>query len=424
MFNLFSLLMYDITNCMLWIVGKNFSGLAQYLTERNIPYGTLADMRSKTKLPADSVSIPIDFTSEHSLLESFEKNRSRHEFSALLVAGYEQYVLPAAWLSRHLHLPGPSIDAAIAATNKKAMRQQFSTFAPEITPDFQKVRNSNDITSFMANHQYPVMLKPSNLMKSLYVTKNINSSELANNYRLLETNLSAISNKHRTTQQTEIIIEEFLQGSMHTVAGYTDANGNVELHPEIVDIITAEQLGKNDNYLFSRHLPSQLSEERKKTIFTVAKRAVKALGLTSTMLHIEIIYTEAGPKIVEVGARIGGYRARMYEYACGDDMYQTAIDVAYGRTPKSFKKAHMASAFIELFPDTVGTYKGIAYDEQIERLDSLRTYSKKQHPGANVGPAKDGYRAVAVIMLGTKDTSALLKDIQNIQNKARVRVSD
>lgn len=52
--------------------------------------------------------------------------------------------------------------------------------------------------------------------------------------------------------------------------------------------------------------PSQLPENTKQKVAQLAKLANRAIGIINGPSHTEIIVTNEGPKIVELGARLGG----------------------------------------------------------------------------------------------------------------------
>ena len=52
--------------------------------------------------------------------------------------------------------------------------------------------------------------------------------------------------------------------------------------------------------------PAELDEKQKADISDVVKRAIDALGLDNCAAHTELMMTKTGPKIIEIGARLGG----------------------------------------------------------------------------------------------------------------------
>ena len=61
------------------------------------------------------------------------------------------------------------------------------------------------------------------------------------------------------------------------------------------------------NYFEIGHCqPTSLKDEDRAAISELAKAAVLAVGLKNSAAHVEIIVTPNGPKMVELGARLGG----------------------------------------------------------------------------------------------------------------------
>lgn len=409
---------------MLWIVGNVFKDTRNYLEQHKIPYGVI--VQKDQPIPQSLRNIPniaqLDFSSAKNLVDTAVA--AKLDPSSILAAGYENYVLPAAILCDYYHVPGLTPHAAHLTTDKSLMRAAFARHDPSITPEFQKVAVWDDIESFMLNHKFPVMLKPTNLMKSLYITKNSSMQELADNFKQLQDYITHRNNKVYTLDPTEIIIEECMDGTMHTVAGFVDETGTAHLYNEIVNCINGQDAGFSDNYIYSRQLPSKLNQSDTHELLRVARAGVAALNLTSTMLHIEMILTASGPKIIEIGARIGGYRTRMYKYASNIDMNAAMIDIASGTIP-NFASATLgrSMAVIELFPDTEGPFSGIANEQSLKDIPSLQYFSVKSSTGKLVGRASHGYRAAAVIILGNKDLRQFTKDLDFVRQQVTVETS-
>ncbi len=407
---------------MLWIVGKIFPDFREYLESRNISYGVLWDNSLPVPATYHMPLLQLDFSEPAELFEQISR-RPDISISALIVAGYENYVLPAAHLANRLDLPAPSVEAALAATDKSVMRTQFAAYNPALTPDFIEAGSWDAVEAFMQSHTYPVMLKPASLMKSLLITKNNNLDELRRNYEYLQTQIQAIYSKFHVTQPPKIILEEFLQGSMHTVAGFVGSDGEPALISDIVDCVTAQEIGLDDNFLYSRQLPTVLSPEQQRTMLEAARQGVLALGLTSTPVHIELILTSDGPKIIEIGARIGGYRTRMYQAARGIDLYQSALDVAYDKPVDLHPQAEASCAALELFPDGQGQFAAIHGREGLSSLPSLQHFSVKPEAGTIIGRASQGYKAAAVIMLAHSNPEQIDKDLEYIRKHVTVAIS-
>jgi biotin carboxylase len=390
---------------MIFVVGRLSKDFRTYFAEHSIDYGMFVPPHSKD-LGKPNV-YEIDFSDQQSI-EHDLATVPPLDVSGLLVCGYEHFVLPAAIIAQQYHVPGMSIEAATAATDKIAMREHFKQYAPAITPDFAPVTTWDDIVEFMSHHHYPVMLKPANLMKSLYVTKNESLAELRDAYDEL---IAVLPDAYRNfgLRQPRILIEEHMVGSMHTVAGFVDNDGNATLLDGAVDCVTASQIGKHDNYLFSRDLPSQLQPQTIAAIHVATQKGVAALGLRNTPIHAELMLTAAGAQIIEIGARLGGYRPRMYEYGYGIDMYQAAIDTALGARLQLSVQQNRTCSVLELFGENEGTLHEITGAQAVAQLPSY-LYHRTAPYGKTTGRAAAGYRAPFIAILGHEDASQVAKD--------------
>jgi len=106
--------------------------------------------------------------------------------------------------------------------------------------------------------------------------------------------------------------------------------------------------------------PSQLSLIEQEKVTELTKKALKALKLNNSPSHTEIIITKNGPKIVEIGARLGGdnITTHLVPLSTGIDMVKSVIELALGIPPKIEKKYQMGSA-IRYFTFNPGKIKSI-----------------------------------------------------------------
>ncbi|HSH17846.1 MAG TPA: ATP-grasp domain-containing protein [Candidatus Saccharimonadales bacterium] len=406
---------------MLWIVGKTFSEFRQYLETRGTTYGIFWDQTLELPQEVTAPVVRLNFSQAETITVQLQEYPEL-DVSAIIVAGYENYVLPAAYIAAFYGVPGPSPQAALAATDKAVMRQMFLDYDTAISPQYAAVSDWHDVVSFMKNHEFPVVLKPASLMKSLLITKSSSMTELQENYEETARQIQKLYRKYSVGQVPKIIIEEFLEGSMHTVAGFADANGQPLLIPGVVDCITGQQIGHDDNFLYARTLPTRLPAAEQERIMHVAAEGIQALGLRSCPAHVELMLTKTGPKIIEIGARIGGYRPRMYEYAYGIDLQAIMLAIARGEIPQITPTLNRSISVFELFPDTEGPYEALSNEAQLSSLPSLRRLSIKPDKGQIIGRSSRGYKAAAVVILGHDDSAQLQKDSDFIRSQVRVEL--
>lgn len=395
------------------------SGFADYLTNHDIPFGVITDRRV-TKLPSALVPVVQLSLENYELLNQELQDRPVPDVTAVAVAGFENYIVPAAYLTTAYGLPGMSVAAAHAATDKTLMRQAFLDYDSTITPNFAPITDWTAVEQFMQTHDFPVMLKPASLMKSLLISKSSNWNELRHNFSELTAGIQQAYDAQAVSEPPKMLIEEFLDGSMHTVAGFVNADGTATLLPQIADCVRASDIGVADSYLYSRHLPSLLPTADQASILTVAAKGVAALGLTSCPVHIEVILTKTGPKIIEIGARTGGYRPTMYQLAYGIDMFQAVVDTAFNRPVQLTSNTQKQLIVLELFPKTEGSFKELQGQALVSGLASLQRLTIRAQPGVAVGSAVRGYKAAVIIVLISADHVQLAADYQTILDSVRV----
>lgn len=400
------------------IVGKSFSGVTKRLKSAGHDYIILKDRREAANTGKRLKRVVFaDFSSKESILVGVDAIKL--PIDGVLVI-YENYVLSAAWIAEHLGLPGMPPAAALACTDKWIMRQALATAPEPLNPDFAIVNSETDLIVFAKNHSFPLMLKPANLVKSLLITKNDGLEELLANYRQMTDVIGQVYATYAQDREPTIIVEEFLKGSMHTVAGFADQHGEPHIVQEVVDLQLAREIGFNDNFLYCRQLPSKLPDATQAALRRTAALGIRALGMKSSPAHVELIMTPDGPRIVEIGARNGGYRERMYDLANGLDLVQESIRIALGAAPVMQATKRDACAVLELFPYQKGVFKGITHLEKVRALPSCTYVSVKAAPGATVGKAADGFKRCAVIMLHSQNHTQLQADLTYINEHVKV----
>lgn len=401
------------------IIGRKFGQLEEKLTANGHTYTLLQD-RAATKFPDKRFKnrVVADFSDKQKLLETVD---SLNQSFDGVIKVYENYVLPAAWIAQHLGVPALPIEAAEACTDKFLMRTAFASAAEKISPAFATVSNEEDVRLFTQQHSFPLILKPANLVKSLLVTKSDTLEELLQNYRQSMDLLASTYKQFAPNRSPKMIIEEFLHGSIHSVDAFVDSEGNPNVLNEVVDYQTGYDIGHKDNFHYSRVLPSVLSAVDQAALRHCADVGIRALGMKNSPAHVEIIMTPDGPRIVEIGARNGGYRERMHTLANGIDIVGAAIDIALGNQPKITATKHESCAVLELFPKTPGVFDGIENLEALQSLQSLTYLKIRATDDKYIGKASDGYKMAAIVILHHSEHAVFEEDLRYITENVFVK---
>ena len=200
-----------------------------------------------------------------------------------------------------------------------------------------------------------------------------------------------------------------MEGDLYSVAAFVDKNGNSIICPGIAALTNASESGFDDNFLYRRALPAQINTNLEERLFEVAQRGIRALKLQSSPAHVELMHTVNDEvKIIEIGARIGGYRPRMYGLSYGLDLLEMEVALAVDQPVQVAPVTNAGyTAVYEIFPRTSGTFVSLAPQSAVDDLagQASQSYSFtiKARPGSTCGPAKDGYKAVAIVIVCDPD---------------------
>ncbi len=397
------------------IVGRSFSSLVKSIEDRGDDWILLKDSNSAKPLRTNQIN--VDFADTKKLKAEVTKLKAKVDG---VIAIYENYIVVASEIAEMLGLPAQPLESARACTDKELMRTKFLTSKTPISPEFKKIANIDEALLFAEKYGYPLILKPANLAKSLLVLKCSNQHELKTNYLSMANQISKVYKQYAPLQKPKIIIEEFMEGTIHSVDGFIDNQGKPTILPEIVDYKTGYDIGFDDNFHYSRVLPTTLTQEQQASVIKTAELGCKVLGMKNSAAHIEIIMTKKGPHIVEIGARNGGYRDRMHRLANDIDLLDIQLDIKLGKSPNIRIHKHNPVAVLELFPKKAGIFSGIDHEKEVHNLSSLIYFKTKQKIGDFVGKAGDGYKMCAIIILHNPDPKQFEKDLDFVNNSVRV----
>jgi biotin carboxylase len=125
----------------------------------------------------------------------------------------------------------------------------------------------------------------------------------------------------------QVMIESYVTGPEFSVEGYARAE-------EVVVVsVTAKLLGPEPRFVEIGHtVEADLAPEQRSAIAETAAQAVRALGLTAGVFHVELRLTAGGPVILEVAGRLAGDHIPALISAVHDvDLPAVLVEILTGR---------------------------------------------------------------------------------------------
>ncbi|MGH9614874.1 MAG: ATP-grasp domain-containing protein, partial [Bryobacteraceae bacterium] len=189
------------------------------------------------------------------------------------------------------HLPSQvlvaSVDSLEAATNKRLMRRDFLKHYPEITPKFIQVFDDSvdTIEEVEVAMEYPVIVKPANLFSSLLIHACADRIQLKEALKKTFTNVEDAYSKEGIAIKPQVIVEEYLDGDFYSIDAFVMDSGEVYCCPPVF-YLPAKKIGVDDFFLYKRTMPSGLDEEETAKAAETTKKAVNAIGLTHSAVHM------------------------------------------------------------------------------------------------------------------------------------------
>ncbi|GAQ58957.1 ATP-grasp domain-containing protein [Streptomyces acidiscabies] len=266
---------------------------------------------------------------------------ARHEIAGVLT--WDEYaLLPTAVLTERLGLRGNSVAAVRACRDKGTTRRLLAEAG---VPSARSVRVSSREEAVLAAARigYPVVLKPASHAASIGVVRVDTPEGFASGWEF-----AAAGAGEQGPEGSGVLVEEYLDGPEVSVECVTLAGETV------VVAVTRKEIGFAPFFEEVGHTVTA-DDPLLPVVAPVARGALRALGVTDGVQHVEMRLTSSGPRIIEVNARIGGdWIGKLVGLATGLDLPAVATSIAADRTP-DLTAVHRASAAVRIvYPPASG----------------------------------------------------------------------
>ena len=272
-----------------------------------------------------------------------------------------------AYTCKKLGLTGICYDTAVKATDKGEMIKAFEKANVE-HPWYYIISDTK--VDLPAGITYPCITKPTDNAGSRGVM-------LVNSREELEAALAYSSENGRSGT---VIVEEYMVGPEVSVEIIVWQGV-----PHVLQITDKLTTGAPHFVEMGHSQPSRLPPADLEKIRDLACRAVKAVGIDNGPAHVEIMLTKDGPKMVELGARMGGdcITSHLVPLSTGIDMVKATIDISLGLTPDITPRFEKGSA-IRFFDAPLGVITAIDGVEEARQIPGIQEISFTKSVGDTV----------------------------------------
>lgn len=317
----------------------------------------------------------------------------RNHVDGVMTLASDMPMRSVAAVAKEMGLVGISDDTALKATNKAVMRQALYEYGVPV-PRFYKASNREEYEKSTAEFHAPFIVKPADNSGSRGIFK---ISDLNDQQTIRD----AYDYSRASSRSGDVVVEEYMEGPEVSVETLT-----VDGECHIIQITDKLTTGAPHFVEMGHSQPTQLDADTAEKIREVAKAANKAIGIENGPSHTEIIVTEEGPKIVELGARLGGdcITTHLVPLSTGVDMVECCIKIALGEKPDITPKWNKGSA-IRYFQQYSGVIVGFSGIDKAKNVTDVKQISIVHGVGERITDVIDSGSRIGFVISQSKDAN-------------------
>ena len=304
-----------------------------------------------------------------------------------------------------LGLPGIDTETAIRSTDKGEMIKAFAECGVE-HPWYYIAKDTEQLQTVKDKLTYPCIVKPTDNAGSRGVKLIESEKSLAESYEY------AVA----SSRSGAVIFEEYMQG--REVSVEIIVKGGTPYVLAVTDKITT---GAPHFVEMGHTQPSSLPADKVEEIKDLACRAVKAVGINDGPAHVEIMLTEGGAKMVELGARMGGdcITTHLVPLSTGVDMIEATIRIACGEQADVDIK-HSRGAAIRYIKAKSGVIKEIVGVDKAGAIPGVSEISFTKGVGDTVGKIGSSTDRVGFVIASGSDRESAVSVCEAALEKINV----
>lgn len=334
----------------------------------------------------------------------------RHKIDGIMTLATDMPMRSVATVAKEMGLIGIDEDTALKATNKAEMRAALQANDVPI-PKFFKVTNEKEYMKAVKHFSVPFIVKPVDSSGSRGIVEVI---DITDQKQIKE----AYEYCRPFSKIGDVVVEEYMNGAEVSVETLS-----VDGICHVIQITDKLTTGAPHYVEMGHSQPTKHNKDIVEKIVEVAKAANKAIGIKNGPSHTEIIVTSDGPKIVEIGARLGGdnITTHLVPLSTGVDMVECCIKNALGEKMDIEPKWSKGAA-VRYFEQCAGVVKSIEGIEDAKTVSGVRQVRIVHDVGEEVTAVTNSGARMGFVIAQDEDAEAAINDCNVALKKIEVKI--
>lgn len=329
------------------------------------------------------------------------------KIDGIMTLASDMPVRTVAYISEKLGFNFMSTKDAEVATNKILMRKRLDQHnIPQ--PKFFIASTIDEYKKIISNFPDKYIVKPADNSggRGIFLVDKVSRSEDAFNY------------SKKFAKCGDILIEEYMDGMEVSVESIT-INGKTEV------IAITDKLTSGAPYFveIGHTIPSMLSRNIINQIKKITIDTINAVGIKNGPSHTEVKITNDGPKIVEIGARLGGgnITSDLVPLATGVDMISASIKLAMDESVNI--EAHINNGAALRYVDyKEGKLLNVKNIDLVKSMEGIEKVNILKNTGEKLTTLKSCDDRVAYVIARGKDSFEAISKCEDAINNIKIEV--
>lgn len=316
------------------------------------------------------------------------------------------------------NLQGNNYKTAVLTRSKFEMRKRISETGLG-NPKFALIQSKKDLRNAITTVGFPAVMKPVWGADSEFVILVNSPEEAETTLRYLVENCTEQFNSIFKYNNSLFLFEEYMEGMEVSVECYAQYG-----IPHVIGINEKQPIKLPYFVEYGDIAPARVEEDIEQDVKKLAESALIALGVTNSLAHIEIKITPDGPKIVEVGSRMGGddiyFNVR---HVWGVDMVDVGLKIALG-IQVNIKKKQTGCAICRYFiPKHSGVISNIQLDKSAMKKENILHLAITKDVGDAVLVPPEGFENAGWIVVQGKTYQQAETLLEKVTSKIDINVT-